>query len=101
MICKWCFWEVQSCRFFGYTTILNHPRGWGGKPKGLNETAGSPKYLNGIQATRLFLFEKIKARIFQFRFAGPERQKLPGEGRTVKCKTLLLDEITYERNRIT
>ena len=27
-----------------YTTILNHPRGWGGKPKGLTQTAGLPKY---------------------------------------------------------
>jgi hypothetical protein len=24
--------------------ILNHPRGWDGKPKGLYETAGSPNY---------------------------------------------------------
>jgi hypothetical protein len=30
--------------FWWYTTILNHPRGWGGKPKGLTETAGLPKY---------------------------------------------------------
>jgi hypothetical protein len=28
--------------FWWYTIILNHPRGWGGKPKGLTETAGLP-----------------------------------------------------------
>lgn len=37
-----------------YTTLLNHPRGWDGKPKGLPETAGSPKYLNEM-ATRFFV----------------------------------------------
>lgn len=26
------------------TKILNHPQGWDGKPKGLTETAGSPRY---------------------------------------------------------
>ena len=34
-----------------HTIILNHPQGWDGKPTGLPETAGSPKYLNDM-ATR-------------------------------------------------
>jgi hypothetical protein len=43
----------ENKRAQGYTKILNHPQGWDGKPKGLTETAGSPRYLNDIR-TRLF-----------------------------------------------
>ena len=45
---------TDLCRFIVYgclkkkstndTKILNHSQGWDGKPKGLTETAGSPKY---------------------------------------------------------
>jgi len=47
-----CFAEVSKIQ--RQTIILNHPQGWDGKPKGLPETAGSPKYLNDM-VTRFLL----------------------------------------------
>jgi hypothetical protein len=45
---------LQTVKKQRQTIILNHPQGWDGKPKGLPETAGSPKYLNDM-VTRFFV----------------------------------------------
>jgi hypothetical protein len=45
-------------KFGWYTTILNHSREWGGKPTGLTETAGLPKYPT-IFGNPAFLFSDV------------------------------------------
>jgi hypothetical protein len=46
--------KISIVQYVGKTIILNHSREWDGKPKGLTETAGSPKYPKDIRRPGFF-----------------------------------------------